>query len=56
MDVVKKTITIKLNEEDISLLHQIVWFALDLDAEKHCMTSSEKEMTEKIFEITKGEY
>lgn len=41
-------ITIKVSEEEIRQLWNIIEFALDYDSMKHCMTDDEREMAKEL--------
>lgn len=42
MKVIINKATIELNQKDCSILSEIIDFALDCDAIKHCMTENER--------------
>ena len=53
MNIKSSGIIIELREDDIADFYNVIAFALDLDAEKKCMTDGERKMANKLLEGTK---
>lgn len=52
MTVDKKEIQITLKDFEIDHFWNLIAFALDLDAEKHCLTTAEREMANRLYDQT----